>query len=83
MILFWVEEHHLQWHKQQSYLGEINDKCDIMVNIYWKRKGISEHTESILLLFVMNDIFEVKFSVYFGKQELYDYTYGNLESVLY
>jgi len=35
---FWVERHQLQRHGQQSYMGEINDKCDLLAKMYWRMK---------------------------------------------
>ena len=41
-LFFWVEDHQLQRHGQQLYLGENNDKYDLMANIYWRIKKDSQ-----------------------------------------
>ena len=36
VTLFWVEGHQLQRHGRQSYMGEINNKCDYLAKYFGK-----------------------------------------------
>ena len=38
VTFFWVEECQLQRHGKQSYIGEINDKCDYLVKMFCQIK---------------------------------------------
>ena len=81
---FWVEGHQLQRHGQQSYMGEINDKCDLLAKMYWRMKE-GELCKKSQLFHDSPWTFSLGGTVYsnLDKQEVYDYTYGKTDSVPY
>ena len=84
VILFWVEYHQSHKHGQQSYLGEIYDKCDKMANIYWLiKRGKTNIPNQLFHHSPWKCFVKGKVEACFDKERVYGHIYGNIESVTY
>ena len=84
ITFFWVEGHQLERHGKQSYMGDINDKCDYLAKQFWQMKAGSRCLPNQLFHHSPWTIsYKGKVAAYLNQQELYDHTYGKTESVPY
>ena len=84
VIFFWSEGHQLQRHGKQSYVGEINNKCDYLANVYWLMKeGDNSIHNQLFSHSPWNISFKGKMTAYLDIQEIYDHTHGKTESTSY
>ena len=79
-----MEGHQLQRHGRQLYMEDINDKCDYLAKICWKMEAGSNSLPNQLFHHSPWTIsYNGKVAAYLNIQELYDHTYGKMESVPY
>ena len=80
VTFFWVDVHQFQRYWRQSYIWNINDKCDYLAKTFWQMKVGSNCLPNQLFYHSPWTIsFRGKVAAYLNIQELYDHTYGNTE----
>ena len=65
-------------------MGEINDKCDYLANMYWLRKERDNSIHNQLFYHSpWNISFKEKMTAYLDIQEIYYHIYGKTKSIPY